>query len=282
MILAREAPVGVVFRRGPSKWVRLYRWDTRTDRLEPGQWFHGRLYERRCDLSPDGSLLIYFAAKHGGARRRDPRYTYAWTAISKPPWLSALALWPKGDCWHGGGLFLSARSLWLNHRPEVARAHPDHKPKGLRVVANPEAYGEDEPVYWRRLARDGWVLSQPGHYVHVRGSWKTERPLIWSRRRGVWNLHMVQLAIDFARAGGPRVLEYRLTHPSGRALALDADGWADWDATGRLVYVRRGRLYAAELDAHAGLRESELADLSAAVPQPAQAPTSASRWTWKH
>src|SRR5262249_57592942 len=122
----------------------------------------------------------------------------------------------------GGGLCGGARWRWRNRRPEVARAPPDHKPKGLRVVATPEAYGEDEPVYWRRLARDGWVLSQPGHYVHVRGSWKTERPLIWSRRRGVWNLHMVQLAIDFARAGGPRVLEYRPTQRSGRALGLHA------------------------------------------------------------
>src|SRR5262249_28912036 len=104
-------------------------------------------------------------------RRRDPRYTYAWTAISKPPWLSALALWPKGDCWHGGGVVLSARSPWVNHLPEGARRRPVHKPKDRRRGANPQAYGEDrpvdrrggEPVWWRRLAREGWVLSQPAH-----------------------------------------------------------------------------------------------------------------------
>lgn len=84
-ILARSAPVGVIFRRGPTKWVQLIKWDTATDSVEPGQWFHGRIYERRCDLSPDGSKLIYFASKLNRKTLDDSEYTYAWTAISKPP-----------------------------------------------------------------------------------------------------------------------------------------------------------------------------------------------------
>jgi hypothetical protein len=54
VISARRAPVAAVLRRGPSKWVQLNVWDTSTDSIEHGQWFHGRIYERRCDLSPDG------------------------------------------------------------------------------------------------------------------------------------------------------------------------------------------------------------------------------------
>src|SRR5919198_5909820 len=61
--LAREAPVGVVLRRGPSAWVRLSVWHTDTDAFEHGQWFKGRVYERRCDVSADGSLFVYFARK---------------------------------------------------------------------------------------------------------------------------------------------------------------------------------------------------------------------------
>ncbi|MGL5942167.1 MAG: hypothetical protein ACRC2S_17700 [Waterburya sp.] len=30
----------------------------------------------------------------------------AWTAIARVAWLKAIELLPKGDCWHGGGLFL--------------------------------------------------------------------------------------------------------------------------------------------------------------------------------
>ncbi len=63
-MLARAAPAAVIFRRGPSRRVQLIAWDTATDRLVPGQWFHGRIYERRSDLSPCGRMLIYLAAKH--------------------------------------------------------------------------------------------------------------------------------------------------------------------------------------------------------------------------
>ena len=87
-------------------YERMYGLDH--DRLEPGQWFNGRIYERRCDLSPDGDLLIYFAAKW-----QAPFET--WTAVSRTPYLTARALWPKGDAWGGGGLFETPRVIGLNH-----------------------------------------------------------------------------------------------------------------------------------------------------------------------
>jgi hypothetical protein len=43
MLFARESPVSVVFRRGPSEWYQLIKWNTADDSFEPGQWFHGRL-----------------------------------------------------------------------------------------------------------------------------------------------------------------------------------------------------------------------------------------------
>jgi hypothetical protein len=78
-LLARQAPVGLIVRRGPSTWVQLSLWHTDTDEIEYGQWFHGRLLEDRCDLSPDGSLFIYFASKYGRSQFN------TWTAISRPP-----------------------------------------------------------------------------------------------------------------------------------------------------------------------------------------------------
>ncbi len=35
-------------------------------------------------------------------------------AIERAPWLKALALYPKGDCWYGGGLLLDDNRYWLN------------------------------------------------------------------------------------------------------------------------------------------------------------------------
>ena len=123
-LLAREAPVGVVFRRGPSKWVQVIKWDTATDTFTLGQWFHGRIYERRCDLSPDGTLMIYFAQKINRRTMDDNEYTYAWTAISQPPYLTALVHL------HGrivGNDLLSVASKMLSERPISQSNNPTLK-----------------------------------------------------------------------------------------------------------------------------------------------------------
>ncbi len=51
VLLARQAPVGVVIRRGPSKAVCTIAWDRKRDQFQIGQWLRGRIYERRADLS---------------------------------------------------------------------------------------------------------------------------------------------------------------------------------------------------------------------------------------
>lgn len=50
-ILAWNAHKAIVFRRGPSRQVLLLSWDTARDKFQEGQWFKGRIYESRCDLS---------------------------------------------------------------------------------------------------------------------------------------------------------------------------------------------------------------------------------------
>jgi hypothetical protein len=67
VILARKAQVGVIFRRGPSKQVLLIKWDLERDTFAFGQWLRGRIYERRCDLSPQGDLL-YISQPIGPSR----------------------------------------------------------------------------------------------------------------------------------------------------------------------------------------------------------------------
>ncbi len=64
-ILARRGPNAVVFRRGPSDKVAVIGWDRSNDTFALGQWLRGRIYPLRCDLSPKGEHLIYFAAKYG-------------------------------------------------------------------------------------------------------------------------------------------------------------------------------------------------------------------------
>ena len=128
VLLASRAHVGLVIRRGPSAWTQLTLWDTDSDRFTPGAWLHGRIFAEKCDLSPDGRLFVY-AAYQGG--HLGSSTTDSWTAVSRPPWLHALALWPMGTTYGGGGRFVGDRRLVLRG---ADAAHPDHPARGLEVV----------------------------------------------------------------------------------------------------------------------------------------------------
>ena len=141
-IMARDRPVAVIVRRGPSSWFHVIRWDTERDRFERGTWLRGRIYEDKCDVSPDGELFLAFV--HQG-RKSGTSTTHAWSAVSRPPWLHALALWPQGTTYGGGGRFTGARSLVLRHG--APRAHDDHPADGLEVAAgNPPLHASSDEV----------------------------------------------------------------------------------------------------------------------------------------
>lgn len=157
MIPARDVPLAVVFRRGPSRWYQVIRWDMDRDEFTDGAWLKGRIYEDRCDLSPDGELLVYFC--HRG--RAPLEYTDSWTAVSRPPWLFALALWPSGTTYGGGGRFVDNRRLTLRNG-KFDRPHPDHLPRGLELVdgdAEPHtSLGEVEGADWSGYDHGGRLI----------------------------------------------------------------------------------------------------------------------------
>ena len=278
--MARAAPIAAVFRKGPTRWVQVLLWHTDRDEFQEGQWFHGRIYERRCDLSPSGRFLVYFANKITGRTISDREYTYAWTAVSKPPYLTALALWPKGDTWHGGGLFESNTHLWLNHGPNAATPHPAHRPpRWLRVTPNPMPRGEDRPVWSRRMKRDGWTMVQEGSFPHTISGWRTEQTEIWERPApdGHARLRVTTVGIDFRVPGGPYVETFALYLSSGAVVPIEGAKWADWDQAGRLAFARDGRLFRGEI--HDGrIVEKFLIDLNPNRPYALQAPDHARRW----
>ena len=147
IISARDVDAAIIFRRGPSDWFHLLKWDMTRDTLEPGAWFKGSLYPEKCDLSPDGELLLYFVLQ--GSKLRTS-YSHAWTAVSRAPWMHALGLWPQGTTYGGGGRFLSNRQLVIRSGNVIP--HDDHPAKGLRVGAgNPApnmSTGEVDGATW--------------------------------------------------------------------------------------------------------------------------------------
>lgn len=167
VIFASDAPLAVIFRRGPSKQVCTFLWNRKKNSFEMGQWLKGRIYERRSDLSPDGKYLLYFAMNG----KWNSETKGSWTAISKAPYLKAINLYKKGDCWDGGGLFLSKDSFWLNDRyfdedfilteSSKIRHVKGYIPEGgySGIVNNIYFNSEDTGVYYRRLLRDGWTFN---------------------------------------------------------------------------------------------------------------------------
>lgn len=246
-ILARNAPFGVIFRRGPSKQVCLIKWNLKNDTFDIGQWFKGRIYERRCDLSPDGSKLVYFAAKF-------KKPLYSWTALSRPPFLTALSLWVKGDGWGGGGLFESEYTLLLNHRPDTAEmvlAEDFKTPKDFKVrpFGLRSGWGEDDPIYDERLKREGWILSQ-GKVAQEDFNAKTwiiyDPPIIYRKNIGKDVIYTLEMKITgFKEKDGPwYVLEYGVSNSkTNEYINLGRADWADWDKNNDLLYSVDGKLF---------------------------------------
>jgi len=84
VLLARKAPMGLVIRRGPSKWWHLTLWDTRQDRFTSGQWLSSfRL--RRQTLEPrrlphvDRGFPAPIFHRAGTMRTRSWRGSKHWT-----------------------------------------------------------------------------------------------------------------------------------------------------------------------------------------------------------
>lgn len=277
-IFAREAPRVVIFRRGPTDWTQLILWHTDSDRFEFGQWFKGRVFERRADLSPDGTKLIYFARKMEQRTRADPEYTYSWTAISKPPYYTALALWPKGDSWCGGGLFEDNQTVFLNHAPMQAVPHPDHVPQNLTVRPNQQARGEDEPIFSEHLTRDGWEVQQ--EWVIERAEppiyFRTTQPDVRVKRNPSKN-YVLSMTRRLDRFKYNETFEARSL--DGRSL-MDTNkvSWLNWDQGGRLVFFKQGKLSLAEEVSELSFQEKELADFNPQKPESIRPPEWAAHW----
>lgn len=157
VLFAPQSPKAIILRRGPSKWTQQIAWDTDNDTFTYGQWVRGSVKNDLCDISPSGNYLIYFVQKY---HLKDQDYE-TFTAISKAPTFTALTLWPLGDSWAGGGIFIDENSLWLNHPAEKRFPHPAHENKLFTLVPYPQDYlqaGELPERY--RMLREGWKLLQ--------------------------------------------------------------------------------------------------------------------------
>jgi hypothetical protein len=249
VILAKEAPSGVIIRRGPSKWFQIIKWNTDNDTFEPGQWFHGRIDEQRCDLSPDGTKLVYMATRYAHV---DESIGYGWIAISKIPYLTALALFPVLTC--AGGLFISDNEVWLNYDPKLGTntlPPPSSRcPDDLKVTA----YRINEEQLKLLLKHHGWANQEKLHPT---------QPFAICLN----SLNILE--------GNSFVLKDKNTNMK---IPISGAVWADWDHAGRLVYAKEGKLFEGNLREAGQIHSTELADFNAHKPEPKETPNWAKEW----
>ena len=228
----------------------MLKWNLRTDRIEPGQWIEGRIHVERCDVSPDGELVASFVASY----RRAPG---TWTALSRPPYFTALAVWPKGDTWGGGGLFVSDDHFLLGHdariRYEFALMDGFTLPKRFRV----QSFLHHSPVLdcdieqARRLL-SGWRFvqravraSQPDAEMN----YLFEKPEIMARpldsaKKPRFELRRIIDGYSSLRAQDPfRILRAEV-HDVETATSRDLGriDWADVDR-GDVLWSKGGKLF---------------------------------------
>jgi hypothetical protein len=271
-ILARAANTAVIFRRGPGKLIRLISWDLSRHTFEPGQWFKGQIYVRKSDLSPDGSKLVYFAAKF-----RPPLET--WIAVSTPPYLTAHVLWEGMGTWNdislfeenGGTLALATYRSDSSLAPYAGFAIP----KGLRVRAKPWVGCFFTLADHERLVRDGWSVAS-GDPVYRGGKTGRAPPVVYrkdveARRHPAW--------LECS-ATSEHHLCYALCSTVSDSMDLQAD-WAD--CRGKEVYFSRGgKLFCLSIPrmvrdlGAAPVRE--LADFTDMTFEPVEAPAWAAKW----
>lgn len=256
-----------VVRRGPSEWCQVGRWDLDALRFEPGSWFRGTLYPQRCDLSPDGRWLAYTAMDYGARWEVGPVYE----AVSRLPWLHALAAWGSSSTYIRGFRFIERPGVNEMGEPDLGDPTPCLARYGLRpnratqfAVERRRGWAETEDTpprspkdTWDELRDVRMVKTRPGgpEQLVVEGSWAAFRdnPDLRSPAR-------------YALVSG------------GETHVLSDLQWADWDV--------RGRLLAATIDGCIEVRVLERGsfevafshDLASAAPDPQPPPSWAREW----
>lgn len=253
VLLAREAPVGLVIRRGPSRNVCFVGWDRKHDRFTLGQWMKGRIDEHRCDISPDGRHVIYFMSKGGKG----------YSAISRVPYLKALAPWQHPDHFNGGGVFVDNHTYWLDQGIGEETQSTDELKRSL----SPEGGDVEEWVYphdWR-LQLGGW-----NRFV-ADGDNKNDRIVFFEKRTNTgWTLRKV-IHSGHNAAGKKSTWESHELESFDGVRELPDWEWADIDGK-RFVWAEHGKLFAAPTTAHGIDDPTELFDFSTLTFTPTRAP----------
>jgi hypothetical protein len=156
--------------------------------------------------------------------------------------------------------------------------HPNHLPQNLTVRPNPQAGGEDEPIFSEHLTRDGWEVEQEWVIERVEPPiyFTTTQPDVRVKRNASKN-YVITMT---------RRLDHFKYNETFEVISLDGHSlmdtnkisWLDWDQGGRLVFFKQGKLFLAEEQSDLSFQGKELADFNPQRPESIVAPEWANHW----
>ncbi len=255
VLLARKAPIAVIFYRKSRLTTYCLQLDYEKrkggyrEKLIKGSRFYGRIFPERCDLSPDGGLMVYFAMR--GKRTNGRSDPATWTALCTPPWLTAHLFYPNGSTWGGGGVFLRDRRLVVFGSPPEG-AGPEYETfRSYRLLPDTTSLTESEKAILkaRFTAPAVTTFSQP--------SARRLKPVL------------VKTAKPY-HLGSYDQFDYVLKDAAGYDIAgaenVVLANWAGWDVYGRLMVADGRHLHIYEVEPSKPLPEpAKTLDLEAAI-----------------
>ncbi len=248
ILMATQSKKAIVIRLGPSYQNCILGWDRATNEFQVTQWFRGKIFTRRCDISPDGKHWIYFAFK---ANIGD-----SWTAIAKVPWLKAISLYKNGSTWGGGGLFLDNFTYWHHNIAceDATQLSQDIRPTEHAI--NFKSYGDsDRTIYFNRLIRDGWKIINRDRLAQDISTAIFEKQL-----NSNWIIQKIchtQMSPSEGK-GGFYWDEHCLTNNETNSVTEgDTWEWAEW-ADDKLYFAKQGCLYQIDINDSGDLSAPEL------------------------
>ena len=218
VIPATGCDKALILRRGPSDHVASLLWDRATNEFETGQWLKGRIYEHRADLSPDGRHMIYFA---GTGKRW-------WTAISRAPWLRAVAFYSTDNTWHGGGAFDEKGHVWFNGSEAPQVLADGLKPANVRAYPHATDGFHMGDMFPAMMQQRGWTKASGSGYGAVLvkelvGGWQLELTFETGSKNRSMISHRYALAHP-ARSIVTHKEDWEWAEPHGDALQFAANG----------------------------------------------------------
>jgi len=220
-----------------------------------------KLFPRRCDLSADGKLFLYYLS--GGI---DGRYR-VFGGISRTSWLHPLASWDEHDTWGRGSCFVTASTL-----------HTWGETRDVDLSTTRVTVQKNDVVSFVNERRRGWAEAPDCPPRGVDDHWDEKRSVILEKESpshaGVLRLVGGPYQPEGGMDGRAPAFEIQL-RPGGRRKLGDV-AWADWDHRGRLLVATKDGFLRAESIEGGEQTVVEEHDLSNLTPNPQAAPEWAS------